>query len=192
MWFTACGKKRDKDTFFKRSTAQGFYKLMKLLGVEVVYNHADYRLDEPPCAGRAERVQGGQHLSARHRPQHRLSKRGGLLRPGRPVCGGEQISAQKMLSFALDGITSFSVKPLKIISNLGIVISVLSVLGLIYALVAKLTGVAVAGWTAIIGSIWLLGGIQLLCLGIIGEYIGKIYSESKHRPRFTIEELLKK
>ena len=97
-----------------------------------------------------------------------------------------------MISFALDGVTSFSVKPLKIISNLGIIISILSVFGLLYALISYLTNHAVAGWTAIIASIWLLGGIQLLCIGVVGGYIGKIYNEVKARPRFRIEEFLKK
>ena len=96
-----------------------------------------------------------------------------------------------MLSFALEGITSFSVKPLKIISGLGFVISLLSILGLLYALISKFAGLAVAGWTAIVCSIWLLGGVQLLCLGVLGEYIGKIYSEVKARPRYIIEEELK-
>ena len=96
-----------------------------------------------------------------------------------------------MISFALDGITSFSVKPLKLISNLGILISVLSIFGLLYALISHLCGVTVAGWTAIVASIWLLGGLQMLCLGVVGGYIGKIYSEVKRRPRFLIETHLK-
>ena len=93
-----------------------------------------------------------------------------------------------MLSFAIDGITSFSVRPLKIISNLGIIISVLSVFGLLYALISYFSGSAVPGWTAIVASIWLLGGIQLLCIGVVGEYIGKIYGEVKARPRYIIEK----
>lgn len=95
-----------------------------------------------------------------------------------------------MISFALDGITSFSVKPLKLISNLGILISVLSIFGLLYALISYFAGVAVSGWTAIVCSIWLLGGLQMLCLGVVGGYIGKIYSEVKARPRYRVEEYL--
>ena len=106
--------------------------------------------------------------------------------------GESKYPLKKMLSFAVDGITSFSVKPLKLISNLGILVSVLSVLGLLYALIAKLCGVAVQGWTAIVASIWLLGGLQMLCLGVVGTYIGKIYSEVKARPRYIVEEFLKK
>ena len=97
-----------------------------------------------------------------------------------------------MIHFALDGITSFSVKPLKMISNLGILISVLSVAGLLYALISFWAGSAVPGWTAIVASIWLLGGIQLLCIGVVGGYVGKIYSESKARPRYRIEEFIRK
>ena len=105
--------------------------------------------------------------------------------------GESKYPLKKMISFALDGITSFSVKPLKLISNLGILISVLSIFGLLYALISHLCGVTVAGWTAIVASIWLLGGLQMLCLGVVGGYIGKIYSEVKQRPRFLIETHLK-
>ena len=183
-------KKRDKDTFFKRSTAQGFYKLMKLLGVEVVYNHADYRLMSRRVLDALSEYREVNIFLRGIVPSIGFRSAVVYYDRGDRFAGESKYPLKKMLSFALDGITSFSVKPLKIISNLGIVISVLSVLGLIYALVAKLTGVAVAGWTAIIGSIWLLGGIQLLCLGIIGEYIGKIYLETKARPRFLIREIL--
>ena len=105
--------------------------------------------------------------------------------------GKSKYPLKKMISFALDGITSFSVKPLKIIANLGVLVSVLSILGLLYALISYFTGNAVAGWTAIVCSIWLLGGIQLLCIGVLGGYIGKIYNEVKDRPRYLIEEELR-
>ena len=185
-------KKREKDTVFKRTTAQGFYKLMKLLGVEVVYNHADYRLMSRRVLDALSEYREVNVFLRGLIPHIGFRSAVVYYDRGDRFAGESKYPLKKMLSFALDGITSFSVKPLKIISNLGIIISILSVLGLVYALVAKLTGAAVAGWTAIIGSIWLLGGIQLLCLGIIGEYIGKIYSESKHRPRFNIDQLLKK
>ena len=100
--------------------------------------------------------------------------------------GESKYPLKKMISFALDGITSFSVKPLKLISNLGILISILSVFGLLYALISYCFGVTVSGWTAIVCSIWLLGGLQMLCLGVVGGYIGKIYSEVKARPRFRV------
>ncbi|MBS5481582.1 MAG: glycosyltransferase family 2 protein [Clostridiales bacterium] len=182
--------KRDTDSFFKRSTARGFYKVMHILGVDVVYDHADYRL----MSRRALDA-----LSEYH--EVNLFLRGIVPLIGyrsdyvfydrhERFAGESKYPLKKMISFALDGITSFSVKPLKLISNLGILISCLSVLGLLYALISYFTGNAVAGWTAIVCSIWLLGGIQLLCIGVLGGYIGKIYSEVKARPRYRIEEFL--
>ena len=182
--------KRDTDSFFKRSTARGFYKVMHILGVDVVYDHADYRL----MSRRALDA-----LSEYH--EVNLFLRGIVPLIGyrsdyvfydrhERFAGESKYPLKKMISFALDGITSFSVKPLKLISNLGILISCLSVLGLLYALISYFTGNAVAGWTAIVCSIWLLGGLQLLCIGVLGGYIGKIYSEVKARPRYRIEEFL--
>lgn len=181
-------KKRATDSFFKRTTAQGFYKVMRMLGVETVYNHADYRLMS----------QRALDALAEYREVN-LFLRGIVPLIGyrsdyvyydrhERFAGESKYPLKKMLSFALDGITSFSVKPLKIISNLGILLSGLSVGGLIYALVSYFTGNAVAGWTATISSIWLLGGIQLLCIGVVGGYVGKIYSEVKARPRYRIEQ----
>ena len=183
--------KRETDTFFKRATAQGFYKFMQVLGVDIVYNHADYRL----MSRRALDA-----LSEYH--ETNLFLRGIVPLIGyrsdyvyydrhERFAGESKYPLKKMISFALDGITSFSVKPLKIISNLGILVSILSVIGLIYALIAHFTGNTVAGWTGIICSIWLLGGIQLLCLGVVGGYVGKLYSEVKARPRYRIEEFKK-
>ena len=185
-------KRRDTDTFFKRATAQGFYKLMKVLGVDVVYNHADYRL----LSNRA--LQGLEQYK-----EVNLFLRGIVPTIGyKSECvyydraerfaGESKYPLKKMLSFAVDGITSFSVRPLKIISNLGLIISFLSIAGFLYALFSKIFGYTTPGWTAIVCSIWLIGGIQLLCIGIIGTYIGKIYSESKARPKYIVETLLKK
>ena len=182
--------KRDTDSFFKRSTARGFYKVMKMLGVDVVYDHADYRL----MSRRALEALGDYK-------EVNLFLRGIVPLIGyrsdyvyydrhERFAGESKYPLKKMISFALDGITSFSVKPLKLISNLGILISILSVLGLLYALISYFVGVTVAGWTAIVCSIWLLGGIQLLCIGVLGGYIGKIYSEVKARPRFRVETYL--
>lgn len=182
--------KRDTDTFFKRASALGFYRVMQLLGVDLVYNHADYRL----MSRRAlEALSEYREVN--------LFLRGLVPLIGyrcdyvyydrhERFAGESKYPLKKMISFAIDGITSFSVKPLKIISSLGILVSVLSVLGLLYALISWITGNVVAGWTAIISSIWLLGGLQMLCLGVVGGYIGKIYSEVKARPRFRIEEYL--
>ena len=182
--------KRDTDSFFKRSTARGFYKVMKMLGVDVVYDHADYRL----MSRRALEALGDYK-------EVNLFLRGIVPLIGyrsdyvyydrhERFAGESKYPLKKMISFALDGITSFSVKPLKLISNLGILISILSVLGLLYALISYFVGVTVAGWTAIVCSIWLLGGIQLLCIGVLGGYNGKIYSEVKARPRFRVETYL--
>ena len=182
--------KRDTDTWFKRTTAEGFYKVMKLLGVDVVFNHADYRLmSKRALEGLSEYREVNLFLRGivpliGYRSDYVYYDR------HERFAGESKYPLKKMISFALDGITSFSVKPLKLISNLGILISILSVFGLLYALISYFFGVTVSGWTAIVCSIWLLGGLQMLCLGVVGGYIGKIYSEVKARPRFRVEEYL--
>lgn len=181
-------KKRQTDTFFKRTTALSFYRMMQLLGVDLVYNHADYRLmSRRALDALAEYKEvnlflrgivpliGYRHDYVYYDRHERFA-------------GESKYPLKKMLSFALDGITSFSVKPLKLISNLGVFLSICSVFGLLYALISFFTGRAVSGWTAIVSSIWLLGGIQLLCVGVVGGYVGKIYSEVKARPRFRVEK----
>ena len=183
-------KKRDTDSFFKKTTAQGFYKCMRLLGVDVVYNHADYRLmSRRALEALSEYTEVNLFLRGivpliGYRSDYVYYDRKERL------AGESKYPLKKMISFALEGITSFSVKPLKIISNLGILISCLSVVGLLYALISHAMHNTVAGWTAIVASIWLLGGIQLLCIGTLGGYIGKIYSEVKRRPRYRVEEYL--
>lgn len=182
--------KRETDTLFKRTTAEGFYKVMKLLGADIVFNHADYRLmSRRALEGLSEYREVNLFLRGivpliGYRSDYVYYDR------HERFAGESKYPLKKMLSFALEGITSFSVKPLKLISNLGILLSVLSVLGLVYALISYFTHNVVAGWTAIISSIWLLGGIQLLCVGMVGTYVGKIYSEVKARPRYRIEEYL--
>ena len=182
--------KRDTDTWFKRTTAEGFYKVMKLLGVDIVFNHADYRLmSKRALEALAEYREVNLFLRGivpliGYRSDYVYYDR------HERFAGESKYPLKKMISFALDGITSFSVKPLKLISNLGILISVLSILGLLYALISYFAGWAVPGWTATVCSIWLLGGLQMLCLGVVGGYIGKIYSEVKARPRFRVEEFL--
>lgn len=183
--------KRETDTLFKRTTAEGFYKVMKLLGADIVFNHADYRLmSRRALEGLSEYREVNLFLRGivpliGYRSDYVYYDR------HERFAGESKYPLKKMLSFALEGITSFSVKPLKLISNLGILLSVLSVLGLVYALISYFTHNVVAGWTAIISSIWLLGGIQLLCVGMVGTYVGKIYSEVKGRPRYRIEDHLK-
>lgn len=178
---------RKKDTFFKRTTAQGYYKFMKALGVDIVYNHADYRL------------LGSRALDALSEYKEvNLFLRGIVPLIGyrsdyvyyernERFAGESKYPLKKMLKFAFDGITSFSVKPLKIITNAGIIMCVLSFIGFIYAFVSFILGIATAGWTSLLCSIWFIGGLQMLCLGIVGSYVGKIYSEVKQRPRYRIE-----
>lgn len=182
--------KRDTDTWFKRTTAEGFYKVMQLLGVDVVFNHADYRLMSKRALEALSEYKEVNLFLRGIVPL--IGYRSDYVYYDRHerFAGESKYPLKKMLSFALDGITSFSVKPLKVISNLGILISVLSILGLLYALISYFAGWAVTGWTAIVCSIWLLGGLQMLCLGVVGGYIGKIYSEVKARPRYRVEEYL--
>lgn len=181
---------RKKDTAFKRITAQTYYKLLHLLGVDVIYNHADYRL----MSRRAlEALSEYREVNLFLRGIVRLiGFKWDTVEYERAerYAGESKYPLKKMLSFSIDGITSFSVKPIRIIANLGIVISFLSVLGLIYALVSKILGYAVSGWTAIVASIWLIGGIQLLSIGVIGTYVGKIYSEVKARPKYIVDQYL--
>ncbi|MDO5298365.1 MAG: glycosyltransferase family 2 protein [Clostridia bacterium] len=184
--------KRETDTFFKRFTAEGFYKVMKALGVDIVFNHADYRL----MSRRA--VEGLAQFS-----EVNLFLRGIVPQIGykwttvtyeraERFAGESKYPLKKMIAFAADGITSFSVKPIRLVFSAGVIVFLVSMIMLIYALIAKLLGHTSAGWTSLMGSIWLIGGIQLLGLGIVGEYIGKIYNETKRRPRFIIESVLNK
>ena len=184
--------KRDTDTFFKRFTAEGFYKVMKALGVDIVFNHADYRL----MSRRA--VEGLAQFS-----EVNLFLRGIVPQIGykwttvtyeraERFAGESKYPLKKMLAFAADGITSFSVKPIRLVLTAGVIVFLVSLVMLLYALISKLMGGTTAGWTSLMGSIWLIGGIQLLSLGVVGEYIGKIYNETKRRPRFIIESVLNK
>lgn len=181
--------KRETDTLFKRSTALAFYKIMAAMGVESVYNHADYRLMSKRALDALSEYREVNLFLRGIVPL--IGYRSDYVYYDRAerVAGESKYPLKKMINFAVDGITSFSVKPLRIISGFGIIISMLSVFGLLYSLISKLTGNAVSGWTAIVASIWLLGGFQLLCIGVCGEYIGKIYSEVKARPRYCIDEL---
>ena len=185
-------KRRKKDTFMKRSTAQGFYRLMKMLGVDVVYNHADYRLMSRRALDALSEYKEVNLFLRGIVPLLGYKSDIVYYERSERFAGESKYPLKKMIGFAFDGITSFSIKPIRIISALGVLISLFSVFGLIYALISYCLGVAVAGWTAIVASIWLIGGIQMLSLGVCGEYIGKIYSEVKARPRFNIEEYLKK
>ena len=181
---------RKKDTAFKRMTAEGFYKFMKLMGVEVVFNHADYRLTSKRVLEELENY-GEINLFLRGIfPLIGFKTDIVYYERNERFAGSSKYPLKKMLSFAWEGITSFSVKPIKMILNIGIIMFVLSIIMIIYSIISKCLGNAVDGWTFITCSIWLVAGIQMLSLGIVGEYIGKIYSETKRRPRFIISRNL--
>ena len=181
---------RKTDTFFKRFTAEGYYHLLQKMGVDIVFNHADYRL-------MSRRAMDG--LS--EFKEENVFLRGIVPQIGFPwttveyeraerFAGESKYPLKKMLAFAFDGITSFSLKPMRLILLLGAIIFALSLVMLIWALIGWLAGKTVSGWTSLMCSIWMIGGIQLLSLGVIGEYIGKIYAEAKRRPRYIIESIL--
>jgi glycosyltransferase involved in cell wall biosynthesis len=179
--------RRDTDTFFKRTTAVMFYKLMRVMGVNIVFNHADYRL----MSRRA--IEALSEFEERN-----MFLRGMVPLVGyRSSCvyydrnerfaGESKYPLKKMLSFAFDGITSFSISPIRMISAFGAIVCVIAVVMAVYALIEKLLGNTGAGWASLMMSIWFIGGVQLLSVGLIGEYIGKMYKEVKRRPRFIVE-----
>ena len=181
---------RKKDSFFKKFTAEGFYKFMKLMGVEIVFNHADCRLMSKVALDGLDEFSEVNLFLRGIVPQIGYKSSIAYYERNERAAGESKYPLKKMLKFAMEGITSFSVKPLKMITSMGFIMSIFSFIILIYALVVKLTGNAVSGWTFIIFSIWLVAGIQMLSLGIIGEYIGKIYQETKRRPKYIIEKEL--
>lgn len=181
---------RRTDTFFKKFTAEGFYRLMEWMGVDIIFNHADYRL-------MSRRV---LHQLEDYREVN-LFLRGIVPLIGYPsdqvyyerqerFAGESKYPLRKMLSFAFDGITSFSIKPIRFILSLGTLIFIVSIAILIYSVIRHIIGATVLGWSSLMVSIWALGGLQLLAIGVIGEYIGKIYLETKGRPRFAVQDVL--
>ncbi len=183
-------KKRKSDTFFKRRTALLFYKLMKGLGVDIMYNHADYRLMSKRALDALAQFSEVNLFLRGIAPLVGFQTGVVYYDRNERFAGESKYPLKKMLAFAVDGITSFSVKPLRLITALGIVVFIISMLMLIYTLISWIVGRAVSGWASTVASIWMIGGIQLLSLGVIGEYIGKIYSETKRRPRFVIDRYL--
>lgn len=181
---------RKKDSFFKRTTAQGFYRVMKMLGVDVVYNHADYRLTSKRVLNSLEDYKEVNLFLRGIFPLIGFKSDIVYYERKERFAGKSKYPLKKMLNFAWDGITSFSVKPIRLVLNVGIVILVLSLLMILYSIIQKVLGNTVDGWTFIVCSLWLLGGIQMLSLGVIGEYIGKIYSETKARPRYLVSDYL--
>ena len=181
---------RKTDTFFKKFTAQGFYKLMQAMGVEIVYNHADYRLmSRRALEGLAQFKEVNLFLRG---IVPLIGYKSDIVTYERHerFAGESKYPLKKMLAFATDGITSFSIKPIRLITSCGILIFAVSILMLLYFLVVHFMGRTVAGWTSMIISIWAIGGLQLLAIGIVGEYIGKIYLETKERPKYIIETVL--
>ena len=183
-------RKRETDTVFKRTTAHMFYRFMNAMGVETVYNHADYRLLSNKALNALENYKETNLFLRGIVPLMGFKSDSVFYDRKARTAGETKYPLKKMLNFAFDGITSFSMKPLRVISFIGMLSSLLSLLGLVYALVSHFCGVTVPGWTAIVCSIWLLGGIQLLSIGVLGEYIGKIFSEVKQRPRYFIDEIV--
>ena len=179
--------KRDTDTFFKRETALMFYRLMKALGVDITFNHADYRLMSNRALEALSQFDEVNLFLRGLAPLVGFQSDVVYYDRSERFAGESKYPLKKMLAFAIDGITSFSVKPLRLITTVGLVIFVVSLFMLLYTLVSWMTGHAVLGWTSTLASIWMIGGIQLLCLGVIGEYVGKIYNETKRRPRFIID-----
>ena len=181
---------RKTDTYFKRNSAQFFYYLMSKLGVDIIYNHADYRL----MSSRAI-------TSLAEFKEVNLFLRGIIPLIGyktdivyyernERLAGESKYPLKKMISFALEGITSLSIKPIRMVTILGFIVFISSLLPLVYSLIQWVYGNTIQGWTTLIVSIWALGGIQILCLGIVGEYIGKIYLESKSRPKYIVESYI--
>ncbi len=181
---------RKKDTWFKKTTAEGFYKFMKIMGVEIVFNHADYRLTSKRVLEEFSNFKEINLFLRGMFPLVGFKSDVVYYERNERFAGESKYPLKKMLNFAWDGITSFSVKPIRMVLNLGIFIFFISIIMIIYSIVRKFMGATVSGWTFTICSIWFIAGIQMLSLGIIGEYIGKIYSETKQRPRFIISENL--
>lgn len=181
---------RKTDTFFKRVTAEGFYKFMQMMGVDVVYNHADYRLTSKKVLNNFQDYKEVNLFLRGIFPLIGYKSDKVYYERAERFAGESKYPLKKMLDFAWDGITSFSVKPLRFICTLGFVILFISIIIMIYSLVRKLTGNTIDGWTFLNISIWFIGGLQMISLGIIGEYVGKMYNETKARPRFIVAENL--
>lgn len=180
--------KRDTDTFFKRFTAEGFYKLMNWMGAQVVFNHADYRLMSSRVLNEFANFKEVNIFLRGMVPLVGFKSTSVYYERAERIAGESHYPLKKMLALAFDGITSLSVKPIRLITGFGALVSIISFVGVIWAVVEAILGSTVAGWASTTSIVCFMGGIQLLCLGVIGEYIGKIYLETKQRPRFIIGE----
>ncbi len=181
---------RKKDSFFKRFTAESFYKLMKIMGVEVVFNHADCRLMSKRAIEELANFSEVNLFLRGIVPLIGFTTSVATYERNERAAGESKYPLKKMLAFAWDGITSFSVKPLKMITTLGFIMLFISIVMIIYTIIVKILGNTVDGWAFIMLSIWFIGGVQLVSVGLIGEYVGKIYGETKHRPKYIIEKEL--
>lgn len=180
--------RRDTDTFFKRFTAEGFYKVVNWMGAEVVFNHADYRLVSSRVLQEFANYKEVNIFLRGMFPLVGFKSTSVYYERHERIAGESHYPLSKMLALAFDGITSLSVKPLHLITGLGCGIAVLSFIGVIWSVTVALTGHSVAGWASMTSIVCFIGGVQLICLGVLGEYIGKIYMEVKHRPRYIISE----
>ena len=181
---------RKKDTFFKRFTAEGFYRVMNFLGAETVFNHADYRLLSRRALEGLEQFKEVNLFLRGIVPMIGYTSATVEYERGERFAGESKYPLKKMLSFAMEGITSLSTKPIRYITGLGFLVFLVSIIMLIYSIVRWAMGETILGWASLICSVWAIGGLILLSLGVIGEYIGKIYLETKERPRFLIREVL--
>lgn len=180
--------RRDTDTFFKRFTAEGFYKLLQWMGAEVVFNHADYRLVSSRVLREFSNFREVNIFLRGMFPLVGFKSTSVYYERNERVAGESHYPLKKMLALAFDGITSLSVKPIHLITGMGCGIAALSFVGVIWSIVTQIVGKAVAGWASMVSIVCFIGGIQLICLGVLGEYIGKIYMEVKARPRYIISE----
>lgn len=181
-------KKRDTDTFFKRFTAEGFYKLLNLLGAEVIFNHADYRLISSRVLQEFSKFEEVNIFLRGMVPLVGFETACVYYDRKERIAGESHYPLSKMLHLAFDGITSLSIKPLSIITGFGFLVSLIGGIGIIWAVITAMLGNTIAGWASTVCIICFLGGIQLLAIGVIGQYIGKIYLETKHRPRYIISD----
>lgn len=180
--------KRDTDTFFKRFTAEGFYKILNWMGADVVFNHADYRLISSKVLQELANFKEVNIFLRGMVPLVGFKSTSVYYERHERIAGESHYPLKKMLALAFDGITSLSVKPIRMITGLGAFFAIVSFIGVVWAIIMSLTGNTVSGWASTVCIVCFMGGIQLLCLGVIGEYIGKIYLETKARPRYIISE----
>ncbi len=179
---------RETDSLFKRTTAQGFYKFLSAMGADIVYNHADYRLISARALHELAKFKEVNLFLRGMVPLVGFKSTSVEYKRAERIAGKSKYPLRKMLALAGDGITSLSIKPLRLIMSFGVIVALLSFVGVIWAIVSALAGRAVAGWASMTCIICFVSGVQLICMGIIGEYIGKIYMETKHRPRYIISE----